>query len=90
MVFAGMCGNVPKQEKTTVRFDLGKFVYVVQAGPDGASFEANQGNAVDATVHMSPSDYLRWMVADFDARAAVTSGRIRIDGDAGAVWRLFR
>jgi hypothetical protein len=73
----GLAGREP----AVVAFDLGHR-YLVRAG--GAPEDA----PVDATITMSPQDFLRWRIRDLDFREAARTGRIRVDGDHEAVRRV--
>jgi hypothetical protein len=88
LVFAGWCDRLGRRDPVTVRFDVGDS-FVVRTTPDGTSFERTAPKAVDATLRLSPQDFLRWMGGDLDAEAAADDGRMTVDGDAGSLRRLL-
>jgi hypothetical protein len=89
LVFAGYCANIDPRAPANVAFDLGS-TYVVRVLPDApAMFEQGSARDVEATVQMSPQDFLRLLVSDLDYDDAVASHAITIEGDANAVTRLF-
>ena len=87
-VFAGFCANLRPPEDFVVRFEVGA-PYVVRAKGGKASLEKKATKDVDATVTMSPQDYVRLMTADLEMEAAMQDGRINVDGDVAGVARLF-
>jgi hypothetical protein len=89
LVFAGYCANIDPRGPANVAFDLGT-TYVVKVLPGApATFEAGSAPDVEATLHISPQDFLRLMVSDLVFEDALAAGRTTIDGDTTAVARLF-
>jgi hypothetical protein len=89
LVFAGFCANIDPRAPANVAFDLGS-TYVVRVLPDApAMFEQGSSYDAEATVRMSPQDFLRMMVRELPYDGGLRDGRIAVDGDARAVQRLF-
>ena len=88
LVFAGLCAIVEAREPQTVVFDLGS-PYTLHVTPDGATFEQSASKRCDATISMTPQDFLRFVTSDLHIDTAFASGRITIKGDQAALGRLF-
>jgi hypothetical protein len=89
LVFAGFCANIDPRAPANVAFDLGS-TYVVRVLPGApAMFEQGSSFDAEATVGMSPQDFLRLMVSDLAYEDGLRDGRITIDGNAKAVTRLL-
>ncbi|HEY8173858.1 MAG TPA: DinB family protein [Dehalococcoidia bacterium] len=89
LVLGGLCARLQPGELCTVRFDIGDLQYAVRCKPGKATFDKRALKDPDATIAISPQDFLRWMVADLDVGAALKSGRIGIEGDRAAFARLL-
>jgi hypothetical protein len=87
-VFSGMCANLRPRDTTTIAFDVGE-IFVVHTKPGRATVNKRPAKAVDATVRLSPQDYLRWVIGELDFSDAVRDDRIHVEGSGEALERLF-
>jgi hypothetical protein len=87
-VLAGFCTRLEPRDPCVVRFDVGDG-YFIRATPGTAAVEKSVPSNIDATVRVSPQDFLRWMTGNLEFASAAADGRITIDGEAAALRGLF-
>jgi uncharacterized protein YndB with AHSA1/START domain len=88
LVFAGFTTRLQPGDKCIVRFDVGS-TYTVKVDSGSASYRKRELKRVDAIVKMTPQDFLRIMGRSLDGEQAARDGRMVIEGDPQAVWKLF-
>lgn len=90
MVFDGLVQRVDPRHACTVAFsltDAGDWTVSVSSG--AKTVAPGVAGTADAVVRMHARDYLRIITRDDSAPALIAGGRMKIDGDAAAVDRLF-
>jgi hypothetical protein len=89
LVFAGMCANMKPRADAVVVFDVGATFPVKVTKGGKATVEKFTPDDVDATITMTPQDYLRWVIGELDQEDALAAGRMRLEGDKAALKRFF-
>lgn len=79
-VFDGLAAGIQSRAEGTVLWDVGTPV-AIRVGPKGAKVEKKPPPVPDATIRVSPQDFLRLVTRDLDFAMATAAGRIAVEGD---------